>query len=85
MEIGAAPARMAGDSIAGMTGSIVPRTGVPARRGSCRVTTCRRRNAGEVRGMQPAGRGDRPTGMKAGDLTHPLTAARLATAGHNGA
>ena len=26
--------------------------------------------------MQPAGRGDRPTGMKAGDLTHPLTAAR---------
>ena len=26
--------------------------------------------------MQPAGRGDRPTGMKAGDLTHPSTAAR---------
>ena len=26
--------------------------------------------------MQPAGRGDRPTGMKAGDLTHPRTAAR---------
>ena len=26
--------------------------------------------------MQPGGRGDRPTGMKAADLTHPLTAAR---------
>jgi hypothetical protein len=26
--------------------------------------------------MQPAGRSDRPTGMKAGDGTHPLTAAR---------
>jgi hypothetical protein len=26
--------------------------------------------------MQPAGRGDRPTGMKAEDLTHPLTAGR---------
>lgn len=38
--------------------------------------SCRRRNAGEVRGMQPAGRGGRPTGMHAGDLTHPLMAAR---------
>ena len=26
--------------------------------------------------MQPGGRGDRPTGMKAPDLRHPLTAAR---------
>jgi hypothetical protein len=47
-----------------------------ARRGSCRVTKCRRRNTGELSGMQPAGRGDRPTGMKAGDVTHPRMAAR---------
>jgi hypothetical protein len=71
-----ARASMASDSTAGVTGSIVSRVGVPARPGSYRVITCRPAGWGEARSMQPAGRGDRPAGIKAEDLTHPLTAAR---------
>src|SRR5437773_2443856 len=31
---------------------------------------------GRMRGMQPAGCGDRPTGMEAGKIMHPVTATR---------
>jgi hypothetical protein len=53
---------------------MVSQAGAPARQARA-VTMCRLRTAAG-RGMQPLGRGDRPTGMKAADLTHRLTGAR---------
>jgi hypothetical protein len=67
---------MAGNITVGLAGSIASRDWRTRGCGCCRAARCRRRDAAGVRGMQPAGRGDRPTGMKAEDVTHPLTAAR---------
>src|SRR5712691_10625838 len=64
------------DSTASSTGSTASRTGIPARRGSYRVTHCHRRAPDELRGMQPAGRGDRPTDVEAGGVLNPRTVTR---------